>query len=130
MKKIDSEVELAAIADPTPEMARFRMSETGVDDSNAKIYPSAASLLENADRFDALMVGSNCDSHSSIAVECAANQLPLFLEKPVAINSSQLDELAERLCRTRIECRRFVSAPRDASVPAGRCKLRDLVGWE
>lgn len=94
MKKIDAEVELVAIADPTPEMARFRLSETGVDDSNTKVYSSATSLLENADRFDALMVGSNCDSHSSIAVECASNQLPLFLEKPVAINASQLDELA------------------------------------
>src|SRR5215475_9280145 len=94
MKKLDSQVELAAIADPAPDSAQFRLSETGVDGSDAKHYPSASALLESADGLDALMIGSNCDSHSSLAVECASNGLPLFLEKPVAISCSQLEELA------------------------------------
>src|SRR5215510_12725879 len=94
MQRIDSQVKLAAIADPRPETAHQRLADVKVDDSKTRVFSSADSLLEQCDQFDALMIGSNCDSHSPIAIRCASIKLPLFMEKPVAITHQQLAELA------------------------------------
>jgi predicted dehydrogenase len=94
LQRIDAQVQLAAIADPRPETARLRLAEAKVDDSGTTIVSSADALLERAEQFDALMIGSNCDSHSPIAIKCAPLELPLFMEKPVAITHRQLEELA------------------------------------
>ena len=94
LQKADSEVRLAAVADPRPEMARSRLADVKVDDSAAHVFPTADSLLECADRLDALLIGSNCESHTPIALKCAGLRLPLFIEKPVAISHAQLQELA------------------------------------
>lgn len=94
LQRIDPEIRLAAVADPNPDAARFRLSEVKVVDVPAQILSSAEALLERSAELDALMIGSNCDSHASIGVMCAATELPLFMEKPVAISRSQLDDLA------------------------------------
>src|SRR5262245_3744344 len=95
MHRLDPQVQLAAIADPRPETAHQRLAEVKFDDSKTRVFASADSLLEQTDQFDALMIGSNCDSHSPIAIRCASLNLPLFMEKPVAITYRQLEELAE-----------------------------------
>lgn len=94
MQRLDPGVRLAAVADPHPKSARFRMAEVKVVDPPSDCLPTAEALLERADSLDALMIGSNCDSHAPISVLCAAVPLPLFLEKPVAISRPQLEELA------------------------------------
>ncbi len=94
LQKADAEVRLAAVADPRPETARSRLADVKVDDSAAHVYPTADSLLESANRLDALLIGSNCESHTPIALKCAGLRLPLFIEKPVAISYVQLQELA------------------------------------
>jgi predicted dehydrogenase len=72
----------------------MRLAEVKVVDVPSYIDASAEALLDRSDELDALMIGSNCDSHASIGVMCAAVNLPLFMEKPVAINRSQLEDLA------------------------------------
>jgi predicted dehydrogenase len=94
LQQLDSEVQLSAVADPSPEAARFRLAEVKVTDFPAHIDRSAEALLERSSEIDALMIGSNCDSHAAIGVACAAVGLPLFMEKPVAISRSQLEDLA------------------------------------
>ena len=97
MQRLDTEVQLAAIADPRPDAAYQRLAEVKVDAANTRIFSSIESLLEHAEQFDALMIGSNCDSHSPIAISCASLKLPLFMEKPVAITHQQLEDLARPL---------------------------------
>ena len=94
MQRLDAEVKLAAWADPNPAMARQRLAEVHAAAPEAAEFQSADALLEFSDAFDALLIGSNCNSHAPIAVKCAELRLPLFLEKPVAINQDQLAELA------------------------------------
>lgn len=94
LQKIEPKVCLAAVADPTPDTARIRLAEVNVVDLPLHIDSRAEALLDRADELDALMIGSNCDSHASIGVMCAAVQLPLFMEKPVAITRPQLEDLA------------------------------------
>lgn len=94
LQKLDPSVRLAAVADPTPATAQLRMNEVNVVDPPDEFLPTAEALVERSDDYDALMIGSNCDSHASIGVMCAAVPVPLFLEKPVAINRQQLEDLA------------------------------------
>jgi predicted dehydrogenase len=94
LQKIDPEVRLVAVADPTPATAQLRMSEVNVVDPPTDFLPSAEALLDRASDYDALMIGSNCDSHAALGSLCAAVPVPLFLEKPVAITRTQLEELA------------------------------------
>lgn len=94
MQKLAPDVQLAAVADPNPDTARFRLAEVKVADVPAHFDATAEQLLERADSLDALMIGSNCDSHAAIAVMCAEVNLPLFMEKPVAITRSQLEDLS------------------------------------
>src|SRR5262245_37866967 len=94
LQRVDPEVRLAAVADPNPDAARFRLIEVKVVDIPAQILSSAEVLLERSSELDALMIGSNCDSHASIGVMCAGTELPLFMEKPVAISRPQLEDLA------------------------------------
>lgn len=94
MMKADTEVRLAALADPARKMADERMAEVAVDGAAARRFDSAEALLENADQLDALLIGSNCDSHAALAIKCAETRLPLFMEKPVATTRAQLSDLA------------------------------------
>src|SRR6185436_8303766 len=72
-----------------------RLGETKVRGADeVKAYPSADALLENADKFDAMLVGTRCHLHTPTAVKIAPTKLPLFLEKPVAISAEQVRALA------------------------------------
>ena len=90
---MDREVRLAAVADPDGDNARAHLSKEGVRFDDTRFFGSADELIEHADGFDALMLGTRCDLHTPIAVKLAPLGLPLFLEKPVSISMAQLMEL-------------------------------------
>jgi predicted dehydrogenase len=95
MMKIDSEVQLAAVADPDGESVKKKIKDLNIEDKPIAIYKDADDLLAQADRYDAVMIGTHCKMHSPLAAKVASTGLPLFLEKPVAINAEQLATLAE-----------------------------------
>ncbi|MEA3406947.1 MAG: Gfo/Idh/MocA family oxidoreductase [Chloroflexota bacterium] len=80
---------VAAIADP-----RAQELEASSDPllSGAAFYQSADEMLEQS-TLDGVMVGTRCYLHSAMACKVAAYNLPLFLEKPVAISFEQLGAL-------------------------------------
>jgi predicted dehydrogenase len=60
-------------------------------------------------RPDALVIGTRCALHTPYAIQAAAYDLPLFLEKPVAINLEQAEALERAFEGSR--CRVVVSFP-------------------
>jgi predicted dehydrogenase len=84
-----------AVADPDAEGAKAQLRKDGVVFDDTRFYDSADELIEHADGFDGLMLGTRCDLHTPIAVKLAPLGLPLFLEKPVSITTEQLADLAE-----------------------------------
>ena len=80
-------------------------------------------------RPDALMIGTRCNLHAPYAIEACRYDLPLFLEKPIAINMAQALALEEAYGRG--ACPTIVSFPLRTSP---LCELardflrRDAVG--
>lgn len=93
-QEMDAEVRLTAVADPDGDNAKAHLRDAGVDFEGTKFYGSTDDLIEHADQFDALMLGTRCDLHTPIAVKLASLGLPLFLEKPVSITFEQLADLS------------------------------------
>lgn len=89
----DASVTLAAVADPAPDLVRKRLAREKVAHEQIEFFDSEDRLLEQADRFDGIVIGTRCNLHTSMAVKVAPTGLPLFLEKPVGINVQELHAL-------------------------------------
>jgi predicted dehydrogenase len=62
--------------------------------AEATAYADAATMLDCA-ALDGVLIGTRCSLHTPYAVQVLARNLPLFLEKPVAISWEQLAALRE-----------------------------------
>ena len=94
-QKLDSECTLSVVADPNAVLARETLREVEVEGlSETRFVRGVEQLLEYSDLLDGIIIGSRCDLHTPIALKLAETRLPLFLEKPVAINQGQLAALA------------------------------------
>ena len=93
LRREDASVQLAGVADPQPDLARRCLDAENVPHDRTRFFPDAAALLEHADQFDALIIGTRGNLHAPLAVQAAPTRLPLFLEKPVGITATQLEAL-------------------------------------
>lgn len=57
-------------------------------------YENEDEMLEK-EELDGVIIGTRCSTHTDLAIKVMKKQLPLFLEKPVAINIEQLKRLSE-----------------------------------
>jgi predicted dehydrogenase len=96
---------LAAIADPRAEEIR-RTGDPFLKDT--AFYTDADQMLTEA-KLDGVMVGTRCYLHTEMACKVARHNLPLFLEKPVAVTFEQLKGLDAAF--------RAVTAPTVVSFP-------------
>ncbi len=96
---------LAAIADPRMEEIK-RTADPFLKDT--AFYTDADQMLAEA-KLDGVMVGTRCYLHTEMACKVARYNLPLFLEKPVAISFEQLKALDAAF--------RTVTAPTVVSFP-------------
>ena len=84
--------EIAAVADPRADA----LAASDPRLAGARLYPDAASMLAaEADALDGVMIGTRCRLHTEMACRVAPYNLPIFLEKPVAITFEQLRRLEE-----------------------------------
>lgn len=60
--------------------------------SDVVFYPDADAMLDDAN-LDGVVIGTRCSLHTPYAVKALESNLPLFLEKPVAISWEQLEQL-------------------------------------
>ena len=95
MQQQDADVRVTVVSDPDEKSARKRMADVKVDDSHATFIDGVDELLLRSDDLDGLVIGTRCNLHTPMATRIAQTRLPLFLEKPVAINQDQLDQLGD-----------------------------------
>ncbi len=97
MMEVDPEVRVVALTDPNLDGVRasMRRDDDNTDPlQNVKIYPTPEAMLEHADDFDGVIVGTRCHMHAPMACKVAPTGLPLYLEKPIAVTPDQLAQLA------------------------------------
>lgn len=81
------------VADPNEAGVRQWMEVRKLSSEGVTVYRSADEVLAHADRYDGVVIGTRCNLHTPMAVKAAATGLPLYLEKPVAVNWNQLEAL-------------------------------------
>ncbi len=91
------ELRVVGIVDPDKKGATQRLAEC---DKEAVFYDDLKSLIKNA-KPDALAIGTRCNMHTPYAVEAAAYDLPIYLEKPVAINHEQAESLEKAWAKSK-----------------------------
>lgn len=91
VQRNDPDVVVTAIVDPAFDARRAEFPDVL---GSATSYSGIEQML-HAGNLDGVMVGTRCDLHTPVAVEVLASNLPLFLEKPVAIDWDQFHRLSE-----------------------------------
>lgn len=94
LQQINPKTRLAGVADPDQARVKEKLKTLKVNSESVRLYSSADQLLHDSSRFDGIMIGTRCHLHTPLAIQAAATGLPIFLEKPVAINYRQLTDLA------------------------------------
>ncbi|MDD5597860.1 MAG: Gfo/Idh/MocA family oxidoreductase [Victivallaceae bacterium] len=91
MKKFHIPFRIKAVGDPRADELR---KSNDPDLKFANFYNTADEMLEK-EKLDGVMIGTRCSLHAELACKAAGKNIPLFIEKPVAISFEQLDRLAE-----------------------------------
>ncbi len=105
-RAVEPDLHVVGIVDPDPERVRSRLAE--YEGGEVRFYESLDELVRRA-RPDALAIGTRCNLHTPHAIEASRYDLPLFLEKPVAISMEQALALERAFQNTR--CQVVVSFP-------------------
>lgn len=94
--RFNAGTEVVAVVDPAAEQLRreFPRELAGVT-----FYDDAAVMLDETD-LDGVLIGTRCSSHAPLAMMVLERNLPLFLEKPVAISWEQLGALEDAASRS------------------------------
>jgi len=95
-----------SIVDQNEAAARERLDDH--DKSEVTFYKSLTEMIRKA-KPDGLIIGTRCNTHATLAIEAAKYDIPLFLEKPVAISMSQALALEKAFEKSR--CKVVVSFP-------------------
>ena len=89
--------EIVAIVDPRADDLRQEFPDKLAE---AAPYDDADEMLERA-KLDGVLIGTRCSLHTPYAIKVLERDLPLFLEKPVAINWDQVTALNAAAKRSR-----------------------------
>ena len=100
LAKIEPDLRVVGIVDPDEEGARSRLSEE--DRDSACFYGSFEEMVKKA-KPDALAIGTRCNLHALYAAKAARYDIPLFLEKPVAITMKQAVDLEKAFENSKCE---------------------------
>ena len=83
---------VVSICDIDLDKARLDAKENEPNAEDIAFFTSADELLDSSE-VDGVLIGTNCSSHTDLALKVLDRDLPLFLEKPVALNDEQLKRL-------------------------------------
>jgi len=87
----DIPYKVVAVCDPRADEIRAQDDEMVRD---AEFFETPDDLLDHAE-LDGVMIGTRCNLHTPMAVKVAKRDMPLFLEKPVAVTFEQVKALDE-----------------------------------
>jgi len=85
-RRVEPDVRVVGVVDPDQAGVRERLSDC--DRWDVVFYDTLDALVRSG-TLDALAVGTRCNLHTPYAVQAARYDLPLYLEKPVAISMEQ-----------------------------------------
>ena len=84
------DIRVVGIVDPDEEGARNRLAEC--DHEDVTFYETLDDMVRQA-KLDGILIGTRCNLHTPKAIEAARYDVPLYLEKPVAVTMEQAVEL-------------------------------------
>jgi predicted dehydrogenase len=90
LRVVEPDIQVVGIVDPDEEGARSRLGDG--DKPGVVFYRTLPEMVKQA-KLDALAIGTRCNLHAPYAMEAALYDLPLYLEKPVAISMKQATAL-------------------------------------
>ncbi|MDD5482971.1 MAG: Gfo/Idh/MocA family oxidoreductase [Kiritimatiellae bacterium] len=93
-----AEIRVAGIVDPDEAGARARLDEC--DRKDVVFYKSLDEMARRA-RLDGLLIGTRCNLHAFYAIQAARYDIPVFLEKPVAVSMRQALDLENAYSRAK-----------------------------
>lgn len=100
--RLNAGVELAAVTDVRNDEIKQQMSERGQNANAVAFYTDPDAMLDSAG-LDAVMIGTRCSLHTSMAIKVLDRNLPLYLEKPVSTNMDDLIALRDAADRSSSE---------------------------
>lgn len=106
LKDVEPDIKITGIIDPDEKGVMERLSEE--DRKRVVLYKTLDEMVRKA-KIDALFIGTRCNLHTPYAIQAAKYDIPLFLEKPVAINMQQAIALEKAFENSK--CRVVVSFP-------------------
>lgn len=106
LRKQEPDTRIVGLVDPDEAGARQRLAEC--DRPDAVFYPTLDAMVRQA-KLDGLFIGTRCNLHAPYAIEAARYDLPLYLEKPVAVSMEQAVGLERAFEKSR--CPVLVSFP-------------------
>ena len=106
LREIEPDIQVVGIVDPDEQGARSRLADS--DKQDVVFYKNLKTMMLNA-RLDALAIGTRCNLHAPYAIEAAQYDVPLYLEKPVAISMRQARGLEQAYQKSK--CQVVVSFP-------------------
>lgn len=120
LRSVEPDLRVVGIVDPDEKGARSRLDDC---DKNTVVFYRTLDEMVRKARLDALAIGTRCHQHAPYAIEASRYDLPLYLEKPVAISMAQATALEKAYRKSR--CKVVVSFPLRVSPLCGLA--RDLI---
>ncbi len=106
LREVEPDIRVVGIIDPDEAGARSRLDDC--DKNDVIFYDNLDEMMKNA-KPDALAIGTRCNLHTPYAIEASKYDIPLYLEKPVAINMEQALSLEKAFQNSK--CQVVVSFP-------------------
>ncbi|MBM4047051.1 MAG: Gfo/Idh/MocA family oxidoreductase [Planctomycetes bacterium] len=106
LRQVEPGVRVVGIVDPDEKGARSRLAEC--DQKDVVFYASLDEMVRKA-KLDALAVGTRCNLHAPYGIQAAKYDIPLYLEKPVAVDMKQATGLEAAFKKSK--CQVVVSFP-------------------
>lgn len=125
-RKVAPDIRIVGIIDPDEKGARNRLADC--DKKDVHFYKDFKQMISKTN-LDALAIGTRCNLHAFYAIKAAKYDIPLFLEKPVAISMKQATALERAFEKSK--CPVVVSFPLRVSPLcslAYRCIEKGAVG--
>jgi predicted dehydrogenase len=94
LMRIDDQCRITSVVDILEEEAIARMKQNGIDTSDIAFHENVDQMLAQGE-LDGIFIGTRCDLHTELALKIIPSGIPLFLEKPVSTNLTDLMKLRE-----------------------------------
>jgi predicted dehydrogenase len=106
LREVEKDVRVMGVVDPDEHGVRDRLADE--DKKDVVFYKTLKQMVSRA-RLDGLIIGTRCHQHTPCAIEAAKYDIPLYLEKPVAISMKQAISLERAFEKSR--CDVIISFP-------------------